>query len=94
MTRPVPVIAGTVAATLLLFGAYMGSYYAMLNHTLMTFDASTETYGPIYKLGGPILDDEENEVVDGRYIARRALLPAHNLDRLVRWKRWSEGPNW
>jgi hypothetical protein len=30
MTRPAPIIAGTLASLLLLFGAYMGSYYAML----------------------------------------------------------------
>ena len=30
MTRPAPIIAGILAAILLLFGAYMGSYYAML----------------------------------------------------------------
>ena len=30
MTRPTPIIVGIPAAFLLLFGAYMGSYYALL----------------------------------------------------------------
>ena len=42
MTRPAPIIAGIVAALSLLFGAYMGSYYALLEGRWNFHDGGNE----------------------------------------------------
>lgn len=44
MTRPAPIIAGSIAALLLLSAAYMGAYYAMLSRLQITFGNPPPVY--------------------------------------------------
>jgi hypothetical protein len=74
-----PIIAGTLAALLLLFGAYMGSYYALLSGQTFQFSSTTAPVKPQYR--GNI------------EIATKILIPAHQIDRLIRPGYWnSSGP--
>lgn len=75
MTRPAPIIAGILAALLLLFGAYMGAYYGML--------AGLEPTGPWSPPGPRYRTSHE--------MVRVILRPAHRLDRKLRPNTWHDG---
>ena len=81
MTRPAPIIAGILAAILLLFGAYMGSYYAMLEGKYYT--PKTVIAWPDGKQDSPWLPEYS---IDG---AASVLAPANRLDRLIRPGYWN-----
>ena len=53
MTRPAPFIAGTIAALVLLFGAYEVAYYAMLERPANPW---TRTGPPVYRLRGSAVE--------------------------------------
>jgi hypothetical protein len=77
MTRTAPIIAASLAALLLLFGAYMGSYYAMLRSAAKDGDSNGRPVGdwwPVYRI----------EARPVRYF----MWPAHQLDRLIRRDYW------
>jgi hypothetical protein len=79
MTRPAPIIAGIVAALLLLFGAYMGAYYVMLWFRMPVAPDSIirhEVYDPAYR--------------SNHAWVRTALQPANKLDRLIRPGYWGD----
>ena len=80
MTRPAPIIAGILAALLLLFGAYMGSYYALLSGIDYEADPQTAVVWPvpIYRVNGDAVGD--------------FLWPAHQVDRMIRPADWEAGP--
>jgi hypothetical protein len=61
MTRPTPIIAGTLVGLLLLFGAYMGTYYlpsirlsTAKNETVCAFQTELEAalFSPAAKIEG------------------------------------------
>jgi hypothetical protein len=76
----VPLIAGTLAALLLLFGAYMGSYYAMVDGYLPEHTSdyrgrfSPFVLRPTYRIGS-----EAVAVI---------FWPANQIDRLIRPRVW------
>ena len=74
MTRPAPIIAGTLAAILLLFGAYLGAYYAMLKGSLYFHGVGYSI--PMYRLRSEALE--------------AGFAPAHEIDRLIRPDYWSD----
>ena len=59
MTRPAPIIAGTLAALLLLFGAYMGAYYALLEGHFGEYDTleMRQMFKPAHQLDRLIRPD-------------------------------------
>jgi hypothetical protein len=90
MTRPVPIIAGTLVALLLLLGTYMGSYYAMLKGK--RYSQYDDGQGYVYKTR-PLYHIERPPPIDGpQPTSTVALLlsPAHQLDRLIRPRYWAE----
>ena len=78
MTRPAPIIAGTLAALLLLFGAYMGSYYALLGGEFgpREFDWNSDNVAPLYWWRHPAIEF--------------AFKPAHSLDKLLFQTYWRD----
>ena len=78
MTRPAPIIAGILAALLLLFVAYMGSYYTMLDPKVLWAVADGEVL-PVYRISG-----ELGALLDAFY------RPAHKLDKQLRQDRWPD----
>jgi hypothetical protein len=76
LTRPAHIVAGIVTALLLLFGAYMGSYYALLE--VYWLDDDTYETWPGYRI--------DNDGVAMFFV------PAHQLDRLMRPSIWNQYP--
>ena len=74
MTRPAPIIAGTLAAILLLFGAYMGAYYVLLVGPIDFGHRSNVL--PVYRSSMQGTDT--------------VMWPAHRLDRLIRPDYWGD----
>ena len=75
MTRPAPIIAAILAALLLLFGAYMGAYYTVLEDRAIVRPHFTAThYIPVYRFAPNVADD--------------FFAPAHRVDRWIRPRRW------
>ena len=77
MTRPAPIIAGTLTALLLLFGAYMGGYYALLKG-VDGWGGYGESAKPEYRVNAQVVSVP--------------LWPAHQLDRLIRPGYWGGEP--
>jgi hypothetical protein len=84
MRRPTlaPLIA-IVPAVVLLFGGYVGAYYAMLERGLINDEVTDDPrpWGelvPLYRIQGAPTE--------------YALWPAHQIDRLIRPNYWQLGP--
>ena len=73
-----PIIVRTLAALLLLFGAYMGSYYVMLSGQATVYRFGDDSYEdfvwPDFRIDHPLID--------------KFFIPAMAVDRLVRPHRW------
>lgn len=82
MPRKAPIIAGIVAALLLMFGAYMGSYYALLQGKQFWQYDEGDGRGyvyrprPVYRIKSGVLE--------------ASLEPSHQFDRLIRPSYWAE----
>ena len=82
MTRPAPIIAGTLAVLLLLLGAYMGAYY-MLLEPYVTMEYADGSRGPAY------YDlNHSNTYGPGDQLVDCFFWPAHLIDRRLR-SRWN-----
>ena len=72
-------LAVVLAIPLLLFGAYMGMYYAMTDETNNRQYIIPTRYGgrgePIYRVEGAIVDS--------------VFMPAHEIDRVIRPSKWN-----
>jgi hypothetical protein len=91
MTRPAPIIAGTLAAFLLLFGAYMGGYYGMVERTPIMTGGFWSTEIVNGRRHDTHTSSEVELVATYRYcgdIARNVFRPANRLDRLIRRDYW------
>jgi hypothetical protein len=75
MSRPAPIIAGTLAALLLLFVAYMGGYYAMLKGKDLVGPPGRVI--PIYRLHS--------------HVVVAYFTPANTIDRVARPVYWDFG---
>jgi hypothetical protein len=73
MYRPAPIIAGTLAAIFLLFGAYMGAYYALVSQIGVGAHGMV-WFAPSY----PIESDYINAF----------FYPAHEIDLWARPEYW------
>ena len=80
MKRTAPIIVATLAVLLLLFAAYMGSYYALLKGRI-----NRSSYDPNY--GGRRKRLIVVYRVEGDWL-ERTLWPANQIDRLVRPNVW------
>ena len=85
MTRPTPIIAETLAALLLLFGAYMGAYYAMLKGSRMHLGIAAVPGGYV---SGPARMDPDYRAQDE--LLETILWPANQLDRRIRPSYWDD----
>ena len=61
-------------AIVLLPAAYMGAYYAVLNHELVAMNDNWGAYQPVYRLDFPGV--------------KTFFRPAHEVDRLIRPGEW------